>query len=219
MVSKRTLIGVTATTMVAVFVLAAVHYSRRAEIQTALIAVESNELVRPHSPLIGPANAAVTIVEFFDPACESCRAFYPVVKQIMARYPSEVRLVLRYAALHQGSAEAVRILEAAREQKIFIPVLEALLEKQPVWADHRSPKIEAAWDAARAAGLDLTRARSYATRPELDALIQQDMADLRAKNVKGTPTFFVNGKPLSSFGPLQLAALVEQEVHASKPRP
>jgi len=56
-----------------------------------------------HSPVFGPANAPVTIVEFFDPACETCRAFYPIVKDILAQYPSEVRLVIRYAPLHKGS--------------------------------------------------------------------------------------------------------------------
>ncbi len=44
-------------------------------------------LVRPYSPVLGPAQAPVTIVEFLDPACEACRAFAPVVKQIMFLYP------------------------------------------------------------------------------------------------------------------------------------
>jgi hypothetical protein len=44
--------------------------------------------------VLGPKAARVTIVEFFDPACESCRAFYPVVKQIMAAHPKDVRVVL-----------------------------------------------------------------------------------------------------------------------------
>ena len=72
---------------------------------------EPSTLVRPHSPVIGPADAPVTIVEFFDPSCEACRAFYPTVKQILAAHPEDVRLVLRYTPFHQGSEEAVRILE------------------------------------------------------------------------------------------------------------
>ena len=38
---------------------------------------QDSALVRMHSPVFGPQNARVTIVEFFDPACEACRAFYP----------------------------------------------------------------------------------------------------------------------------------------------
>ena len=52
-------------------------------------------LVRPHSPSLGPANAPVVIVEFFDPECESCRAFNPFTKQILGEYGDQVRLVLK----------------------------------------------------------------------------------------------------------------------------
>ena len=40
----------------------------------------SPTLVRTHSPVVGPVEAPVTIVEFFDPACPGCRAYYPYVK-------------------------------------------------------------------------------------------------------------------------------------------
>lgn len=79
---------------------------------------EESNLVRAHSPVIGPANAPVTIVEFLDPSCEACRAFYPIVKQIMEAFPEKTRLVIRYAPLHEGSDEAVGILEAARAGEI-----------------------------------------------------------------------------------------------------
>ena len=82
---------------------------------------QSKSLVRDYSPVIGPDKAQVTIVEFFDPACEACRAYYPYVKQIMAAFPGDVRLVLRYVLFHRGSEEAVTILEAARLQNLFVP--------------------------------------------------------------------------------------------------
>ena len=63
--------------------------------------------------MFGPSEAPVTIVEFFDPSCEACRAFYPFVKNILTQYPDDVRLVLRYAAFHGGSDQAIGTLEAA----------------------------------------------------------------------------------------------------------
>lgn len=68
--------------------------------------VEKTPLVRDYSPVIGPEDAPVTIVEFFDPSCEGCRAMHPYVKQIQAAYPDNVRLVLRYVLFHKGSEEA-----------------------------------------------------------------------------------------------------------------
>ena len=53
-------------------------------------------------------------------------------------------------------------------------------------------------------------------RPEMQALLSQDVEDLTAPQVKRTPTFFVNGRGLPSFGPEQLAVLVAEEVAKAK---
>ncbi len=188
-----------------------VHDRRQRAAAVARAAQAQSAFVRDHSPVMGPADAAVTIVEFFDPSCESCRAFYPVVKQILAMFPGRVRLVIRYAPLHEGSDEAVRLLEAARRQDLFEPVLEALLRDQPAWAVHGAPRLDIAWRLAGDAGLDVARARRDMAAPEIDAVLRQDVADLRAAGVRGTPTFFVNGKPLPSFGAQQLYDLVRTE--------
>jgi protein-disulfide isomerase len=181
--------------------------------QNTVTAQGSGPLVRPHSPVLGPRNARVTIVEFFDPSCEACRAFYPVVKQVMAEYPSDVRLVIRYAPLHAGSEEGVRILEAARLQGVYLPVLEALLASQPEWHDGN---MAGAWAAAETAGLNVPRARAALRSPQIDAVLQGDIADLQAVGIKGTPTFFVNGKPLSDFGEQQFRNMVRAEVEAGR---
>ena len=167
---------------------------------------------RPYSPSFGVDTAKVTIVEFFDPGCESCRAFYPIVKDILSRNPEDVRLVLRYAAFHQGSDVVVRMLEAARIQNIFTPVLESLLKDQQQWASHHKPDITKAWDIAEAAGLNLESAKEVMYSKEIDQRLAQDTKDIRSLNVKGTPTFFVNKKPLPYFGKKPLYDLVASEL-------
>ena len=168
-------------------------------------------LVRPHSPVIGPKSAPVTIVEFFDPSCEACRAWFPIVKMIMAEYPNDVRLVIRYLALHQGSDEAIRIVEAGRAQGKFIPVLEAVLERQPEWHDGN---LAPAWSAAESAGLNAAKARTSLRSRKLTAALAQDQADREQLGVRGTPTFFVNGKMLSGPTPQTLYQIVRAEVEA-----
>ena len=116
----------------AVFVAGVLLYQKRTQrAQESTATAESSRLVRMHSPVLGPQNAPVTIVEFFDPACETCRAFYPLVKELMARHPRDVRLVVRYAPLHQGSDQLVKMLEAAKRQGKFLPLLEAVLQASP----------------------------------------------------------------------------------------
>jgi protein-disulfide isomerase len=180
--------------------------------QDGQVMAEQSRLVRMHSPVFGPQDAPVTIVEFFDPACETCRAFYPLVKNLMAQHPDKIKLVIRYAAFHQGSDVVVKLLEAAKSQGKYQAVLEALLAAQPAWADHGQPNLETAFAVAQQAGLDLSQARQAMESPAMQALLRQDMDDLTALQVTKTPTFFVNGRSLPSFGPDQLAALVAEEV-------
>ncbi|KRB96384.1 disulfide bond formation protein DsbA [Hydrogenophaga sp. Root209] len=192
-------------------------YQKRVQTaQEVQVKAEQTRLVRMHSPVFGPQGAPVTIVEFFDPACETCRAFYPIVKNLMAQYPTDVRLVIRYAPFHQGSDQVVKLLESAKSQGKYQTVLEAVLAAQPSWADHGQPNIETAFKVAEQAGLDLVKARQDIEKPGMQSLLQQDIEDLTALQVTKTPTFFVNGRSLPSFGPEQLAALVAEEVAKAK---
>ena len=171
-------------------------------------------LIRAHSPITGPKDAPVTIVEFFDPSCEACRTYYPIVKEILAAHPNKVRVVLRYAAFHQGSAEAIGILETARLQGVFEQVLAALFEQQPLWASDYAPETAKAWEIAATAGLDVERAKRDWKLPAIRIALHQDAADIAALGVRRTPTFFVNGKSLTDFGEQQLRDLVKSEVEA-----
>lgn len=174
-------------------------------------------LIRPYSPILGPEAAPVTIVEFLDPACEACRAFYPVVKDIMAEHGDAVRIVIRYTPFHgEASEEAIRVLEAARMQDVFEPVLEVVLREQPRWASHGAPEPGLILQIASTAGLDADAARTQMLAPDVVAILNQDRADVETVGVRQTPTFFVNGKPLDPFGEAELRQLVAAEVAAAQ---
>ena len=201
----------------AIFAAAVWYQSRPAPIaQVEPVQPEIAEaLIRPYSPIIGPEDAPVTIVEFFDPACEACRAFYPVIKDIMAEHDGQVRLVLRYTAFHgAASEEAIRVMEAARMQDVYISVKEAILEFQPRWASHGELAPGSILGIAEQAGLDVEAAQNQMRAPQTLAILNQDRADVETMGVRQTPTFFVNGKPLDPFGADELRALVAAEVAA-----
>ena len=174
-------------------------------------------LMRPYSPILGPEDAPVTIVEFFDPACEACRAFHPIVKDIMAEHGDSVRVVIRYTPFHgEGSVTAIRVLEAARMQGVFLPVMEAILEEQPRWASHGGLEPDLILGIAARAGLDADAARTQMMAPQTIGVLNQDAEDVETMGIRQTPTFFVNGKPLDPFGELELRRLVAAEVSASQ---
>jgi len=173
---------------------------------------EDDAYERLYSPNFGAETAKVTIVEFFDPACEACRDFYPFVKEILSRHPDDVRVVLRYATFHQGSETVVRMLEAARLQNVFKSVLEALLEDQQQWASHHEPNLNRAWEIAEAAGLNVNSAKTVMNSTEINRILAQEKEDIRSLQISQTPTFFVNENPLPSFGAQQLYDLVISEL-------
>lgn len=167
-------------------------------------------LVREDSPTLGPADAPVTLVEFLDPECESCRAFYPIVKQVMADYDGQVRLVVRYIPGHANSALAAIALEAAREQDEakYWEMLELLFERQPEWGELQEPQPQAFLSAAADVGLD-TDAIQAAMDAGDTSMVERDLADALAVDVRGTPTFFVNGERVTDLSPEGLRAAVD----------
>lgn len=189
-----------------------VYRSQKAQ-QAEQMAVKNREaLVRLHSPAKGNAEAPVHIVEFLDPACETCSAFYPQVKEMLAANPGKIRLSLRYAPFHQGSTEVVKLLEASRKQGKYWEVLETLLARQGSWVQHHTARVDLVWPQLEGLGMDLERLKNDMQSPEIARVIEQDLADAKTMNVTMTPEFFVNGRPLPSFGYEQLQKLVADEL-------
>lgn len=167
---------------------------------------------RPQSPTYGPAGAKVRIVEFLDPACETCRAFYPLVKTLVDSHQGRVQLVVRYTPFHAGADTAVAVMEAARLQGLFWPVTHRLLREQSTWGADHNPRPDLIWEIVDGTGLDLRKAREDAGSASVRTRVEQDLADAKALDVTRTPGFFVNGRPLKRFGADELTELVRQEV-------
>ncbi len=215
---QKTLFILSAVILLLIFAGATLFYtSDKQEQATEAVALNQANLVRMHSPTLGSAEAKVLIVEFFDPACETCRAFYPFIKELMAAHPDRVRLAMRYTPFHEGSDHAVKVLEAARRQGKYWETLEALYAAQETWVIHHRVEPDRMWDALSGVGLDMERVRQDMNAPEIAALVAHDMADAETLKVTKTPEFFVNGRPMPSFGYEQLQTLVEEAVANNYP--
>lgn len=173
-----------------------------------------DKLVRDHSPMMGNPAAPVVIVEFLDPACETCRDFYPMVKTLLAQGAGQVSLVIRYAPFHRGADRIVMLLDAARRQGQFWAVLDVLMATHDSWVIQHQPQLELAMEQLRKAAvpLDWARLERDMNSPEAHAIVKQDLADASALQVAKTPEFFVNGRPLPTFGWEPLKKLVAEEL-------
>jgi protein-disulfide isomerase len=211
--NKNYLVALVGFLMVAAFVAAlSLKHSDRVEVANHQPAPAASALVREHSPRIGDPDARVTIVEFFDPACETCRVFHPFVKDLVRAHPGKVRLVTRYAPLHAGSDEVVRILEAARLQGKYWETLEAGYASQHRWAINHRAHPDLFWQSVSTVGLNPERISADMRSAAVLRNITQDIEDGKSLGVDKTPGFFVNGKPLQRFGREELKALVEDEL-------
>jgi len=96
---------------------------------------------------------------------------------------------------------------------LLFPLINKLY--QPKWASHHKPQPQLLWQFLPEAGLNIEQVRNDMNDPEIAKLIEQDLADAKTLNVRKTPEFFVNGKPLPSFGYDQLIKLVGTELQAN----
>jgi protein-disulfide isomerase len=172
-------------------------------------------LASEHSPTLGDPGAKVHIVEFLDPACETCAMFFPMVKQWMAEVPGEIRLSVRHLAFHSGSDYAVRILEASRKQDKYWQTLEALLTSQRQWVQGHTVQPDRIGPALAGVGLNMEQLTADMNSVEVMQRIERDKKDSIFLKVSATPEYFVNGRPLPSFGQQQLADLVREELQRS----
>ena len=169
-------------------------------------------LASQQSPTLGEATAKVHIVEFLDPACETCAQFYPLVKKLVADNPGQVRVSLRHVAFHEGSDYVVRVLEASRKQDKYWPTLEAVLASQAIWAPNHTAQPDLVLQAIAGVGLDMAQLMADMNAPEVAERMQNDSRDAITMKVAATPEYFVNGRPLPSFGDQQLLELVREEL-------
>ena len=216
--SRRNIFVASAIALVLVFVAATLFY-RSEKSQSVQLSVAKNQpaLASKESPAFGNPAAKVHIVEFFDPACETCAAFFPHVKKLLTTHPDRIRLSVRHVPFHNGSDLVVKILEASRKQDKYLATLEALYAAQPRWVVHHQVQADSVWPAIEGLGLDMPRLRSDMNAPDLAKRMEQDMADAKTLGVTKTPEFFVNGRPLPSFGLEQLQDLVTEELRRTYP--
>lgn len=187
---------------------------KKEEIQLA-VKSQSELLLRSTAMRQGNEMAPVTVVEFFDPECESCRAFHPLVKMLLKEFDGQIQVVYRYAAFHPNSKYAISILEAARRQDRYWDVLDVMYQYQPQWGDHHNPRPELLLGYLEPLKLDMEKLKADMSDPSINEYIAADARDGQTLGVRMTPSFFVNGEPLTSFGYEQLRQLIMKAIAQS----
>ncbi|MCL2725119.1 MAG: thioredoxin domain-containing protein [Polyangiaceae bacterium] len=164
------------------------------------------------SPILGNADAPVTIVEFSDFQCPYCNRVKPTLEQIRTTYGDKVRLVWRDTPLpfHPRANPAAQLARFARAQKGdagFWDVHDRLFASQPKLEDADLKEI------ARAAGLDVKKALSAVKNKTYQKGIEADEDLAEDVQASGTPHFFINGRRLVGAQPIEkFKAIIDDEI-------
>lgn len=152
------------------------------------------QLVREDDPILGAADAQVTVVEFGDFECPSCGAVHPLLKTIKQQYADRsVRFVYRHFPLpqHEHAQDAAEAAVEAQRQGKFWEYHDLLFEHQTA-LDRASLE-----QYATQVGLDMDAFRSALTNHAHADAVAQDRSDGQAVNITGTPSIFINTVPYS----------------------
>ena len=104
------------------------------------------------------------------------------------------------------------VLEASRRQGLYWQTLEALLATQNQWVQNHVVQADRVLPAIAGVGLDVDRLQADMNSVEVLRRMERDKQDAITLQVSATPGYFVNGRPLPSFGQQQLANLVREEL-------
>jgi formate-nitrite transporter family protein len=153
--------------------------------------VRLKNTVNDQDHVAGPADAAVTLVEYGNFECIHCGQAFPVIKELQKRLGENLRFVFRHfptVRIHPRSLRAAEAAEAAGAQDKFWAMHDALFTHQQALSDadlvHYAKRI----------GLDVERfSRDLAAGSYAKLVEAEYNHSLLDEHITGTPTFYING--------------------------
>jgi len=153
------------------------------------------------SPVKGPTDGRITIVEFSDFECPYCSLAVKEVYTLMAAYPKDMKLIFKQfpLSMHPNAPLAAAASLAAKEQGKFWELHDLM------FANFRKISRDNILIWAKQIGLDMERFKNDLASSKYETVIKKDVADGEAVGVYGTPAFFINGKHYN--GPVNMETL------------
>ncbi len=177
---------------------------RNRETKQQLAGVASQLEVPFPGAVLGNVQGKITLIEFTDYACTYCRKSVAEVEALITANP-DLRVIIReLPILSPASTEAARMALAAAEQGRYAAFHKAMFEIG-------SPNTQTIAAAAKAAGIDLARARQVIADPKIDSEIARNLAFARQLGFEGTPSWVIGDALMSgAVGQAELAKAIAE---------
>ena len=178
------------------------------EDRAALASVSDALFKDPRDVSIGPKNAKVTVVEFFDYNCGFCKTSSDWLKGVMEKHPKDVRIVFKELPILDGrtktSRNAAKAALAAARQGKYTTIHFSLMAERSLTEDR-------VFQIAEKAGLDIEKLKKDMKDPELDRQLQDGLLLAnRIPSLTGTPFFVINDDFIAGADAKALDAMLEK---------
>lgn len=214
MKNKKIVLGSIFVLIIGFLGLTSVYNSSKTDQLKNLSVNEGAPFVREHAVKFGKNSKKVSVVEFVDPSCEACALFHPIVTRVFKEYDNDIELVMRYLANHKNSEYVIKMIEASRNQNRYKEVLDIIFDMQPIWKANNSSNPKLIWQYLNnVEGLDVNKLREDFEKIDISDMLLVDRQDAQTLDVRGTPSFFVNGKKLEKLRYQDLLDMVETEIY------
>jgi protein-disulfide isomerase len=181
----------------------------KASVRVLLDPPRTKVSVAADDPVLGPADAPVTIVEFSDFQCPFCSRAKATVDQVVQRYGKAVRVIFRDFPLpmHREAPKAHEAGQCAAEQGKFWQMHDKMFENQSAL------QVDALKKTAADLGLDAAKFNECLDSGKHAASVQKDTEEGQSYGVSGTPAFFINGRMISGAQPFEnFAKVIDDEL-------
>ncbi len=188
-------------------------YAELLEKREKLAQCEKSNFEIGNSPVKGPADAKITIVEFSDFQCPYCKRGKDNMEQVMKMFPNDVKIVFKQLPLsfHSKAKPAAKAALAAGKQGKFWEMHDLFFDNQGQLGDQYFE------DKAKELGLDIEKFKADMASPEIEAQIEAESKLAAESGISGTPGFFVNGVAVKgAYPPEHFKGIIEGCLEALK---
>ncbi len=158
----------------------------------------NNTTVQATNHTQGAGNKGVTLVEYGDLQCPACGSYFPILKQVKAKFGDDLKFQFRHfplVQLHPNAMAAHRAAEAAGMQGKFFEMHDMLYEQQLSWTNSQNVS-RIFEDYAAQLALNIEKFKTDAASQQVNDIINADIKEGQNLKANSTPTFILNGKKI-----------------------
>ncbi len=160
------------------------------------------------SPIIGPPDAQVTLTVFSDFECPYCSKEFPVIENLLKKYPRDLNVVFKHFPLrsHKFASRAAIAALAAEKQGKYVEL------SREMYKNFRSLNETTMKEYAEKVGLDMNKFEQGLKNSAFKQQIQRDQQLARNVGVRGVPSLYINSRAVKNRSLQGVARMVEQEL-------